>query len=241
MENELIKIEPVQTGMFANKDAFEHAQRVATMFAKSDLVPKQFQNNVGNCVIALEMATRIGASPLAVMQNLYIVHGKPSWASSFLIATINACGKFSPLRYEHDEKDGGRCRAYALDLKDGEKLLGSWVSMNMAKAEGWVDKAGSKWKTMPELMMKYRAASFFARQYAPEVSMGIYTQEEIQDIGYAQEVTQDVKQINDRKEYDRVTEAIKSAKSKDELMNLESEIKDENQQNIFNEKLDKLK
>jgi hypothetical protein len=52
----------------------------------------------------------------------------------------------------------------------------------MAKAEGWLDKAGSKWKTMPELMLKYRAAAFFGRLYAPEVLMGMQTSEEVIDI-----------------------------------------------------------
>lgn len=175
-----------QKNLYADKNIFEHAQRVATMFSKSDLVPKQFQGNVGNCVIALEMANRIGASPLMVMQNMYIVHGKPAWSSTFLIACVNACGKFSPLRYEEDDKNGGRTRAWALDIKNGEKIYGIWISMEIAKAEGWIDKAGSKWKTMPELMRRYRAASFFAKQFAPEVSMGIHTMEEVQDIPFTE-------------------------------------------------------
>ena len=54
--------------------------------------------------------------------------------------------------------------------------------MDMAKAEGWVDKSGSKWKTMPELMMRYRAAAFFGRLYAPEITMGMHSVEEIVDI-----------------------------------------------------------
>lgn len=173
--------------VFSNKDIFEHTQRVAIMLSKSDLVPKQFQSNVGNCIIALEMAGRIGASPLMIMQNLYIVHGRPAWSSTFLIATINACGKFSSLRYEEDEKNGGRTRAWAYDKDTGEKIYGIWVSGDMAKAEGWSTKTGSKWVTMPELMRRYRAATFFARQYAPEISMGIHTMEEIQDVEFVEE------------------------------------------------------
>jgi hypothetical protein len=52
----------------------------------------------------------------------------------------------------------------------------------MAKAEGWLTKTGSKWITMPELMLKYRAAAFFGRLYAPEVLMGMQTSEEVIDI-----------------------------------------------------------
>ena len=176
------KFEIQQTNMFGTKELFEHVQRVATMFSKSELVPKRYQNNVGNCVIALEMANRIGASPLMVMQNLDVILGKPSWSSTFLIATLNASGKFSPLRYEEDEQNGGRIRAWAIDKMNNEKVYGVWVSMEMAKSEGWIDKAGSKWKTMPELMRRYRAASFFTKQFAPEISMGLQTTEEVYDI-----------------------------------------------------------
>ena len=167
---------------FGNKEGFEHSMREAKALSVSDLVPQQYKGNVSNCLIAMDISKRIGASELMVMQNLYIVHGKPAWSSQFLIATLNACKKFSPLRYEEDEKNGGRCRAYAVDLATGERLEGVWVSMEMAAAEKWIDKAGSKWKTMPQLMMRYRAAAFFTRQFAPEVSMGIMTSEEVIDI-----------------------------------------------------------
>jgi hypothetical protein len=168
--------------VFGNKEAFEHNQRVAIMLSKSALVPKDYQNNTANCMIALEMSNRIGASPLMVMQNLYIVHGRPAWSSQFLIATLNASGRFSAIKYEHSEANGGSTRAYATDLKTGQVCYGAWVSMEMAAAEGWSGKNGSKWKTMPELMRNYRAAAFFTRQYAPEVSMGIMTAEEAVDI-----------------------------------------------------------
>jgi hypothetical protein len=167
---------------FGNKEGFEHSMRVAKALSVSDLVPAQYKGNISNCLIALDVARRVGASELMVMQNLYIVHGKPAWSSQFLIATLNACRKFSPLRYEEDDKNGGRCRGVAIDLSTGERLEGVWVTMEMAAAEKWIDKAGSKWKTMPQLMMRYRAAAFFTRQFAPEVSMGIMTSEEVIDI-----------------------------------------------------------
>lgn len=171
-----------QISSFANKDSFEHVQRVAMVFSKSELVPKKYQGNPANCVIALEMATRMGVSPIMVMQNLDIILGRPAWSSKFLIASLNACGKFSPIRYEEDDKDEGRTRAWAYDKQTGEKLFGVWVSMKMAKSEGWIDKSGSKWKTMPDLMRRYRAASFFTNQYAPEISMGFQTTEEVIDV-----------------------------------------------------------
>lgn len=181
-----------QSNAFATKDSFEHIQRVAAMFSKSDMLPKRYINNVGNCIIAIEMATRMNANILMVMQNLDVIQGRPAWSSVFLIATLNSSGKFSPLRYEDSEANGGSCRAWAIDKINNEKVYGAWVSMDMAKAEGWIDKNGSKWKTMPELMRRYRAASFFTKQFAPEVSMGLQTVEELIDITSIQNISNPV-------------------------------------------------
>ena len=152
------------------------------MLSSSSLVPNIYQGNVANTFIALEMATRTGSSPLAVMQNLYIVHGRPGWSAQFVIAALNACGKFSPLRFEMSgEGDKRSCKAWAIEHGTGERLEGPPVSVEMAKAEGWYGKNGSKWQTMPELMLRYRAATFFGRLYAPDILMGMRTSEELQD------------------------------------------------------------
>lgn len=169
---------------------FELMQRKAMMFCSSTIVPKHYQGqeNVGNCIIALDMAERIGANPVLVMQNLYIVHGNPSFSSKFLIATVNHCGRFTPLRYEFKGKEGTpewACRCYAYEKHDEEKkepLYGDWISMDMAKKEGWSTKQGSKWNTMPGQMLRYRAAAFWQRVYAPEISMGLISEEEARDI-----------------------------------------------------------
>jgi hypothetical protein len=175
MEN---KTELTETA--APLSSFEMAQRQAKALSASDLVPQQYKGNVANTLVALEIANRIGASPLMVMQNLNIIHGRPSWGSSFIIAAINGSGKFTALRFVGDLSKG--IKAVCQEKATGELLEGPTVTMDMAKAEGWLDKAGSKWKTMPELMMRYRAAAFFGRLYAPEITMGMHSTEEVVDI-----------------------------------------------------------
>lgn len=160
--------------------SFETAQRQAKALSASDLVPAQYKGNVANTLVALEIANRIGASPLMVMQNLHIIHGRPSWSSTFVIAAINGSGKFTALRFVGDLNKG--IKAVATEKATGEPIEGPVVTMEMAKAEGWLNKAGSKWQTMPELMMRYRAAAFFGRLYAPEITMGMHSAEEVIDI-----------------------------------------------------------
>ena len=151
----------------------------------SDLVPQQYRGNLANCMIALDMAQRIGANPLMTMQNLYVVHGTPGWSSKFLIATVNACGRFSSLRYEWRGEPGQPdygCRAWAVERETGERLEGIWVTLKMVNAEGWASKSGSKWKTMPDQMFIYRAAACWQRAYAPELAMGLQTVEDLEDV-----------------------------------------------------------
>ncbi len=163
---------------------FEAMQRMARLFASSQIVPTTYQGNIPNCFIALDMALRLKANPMAVMQNLYLVHGRPAWSAQFLIATLNQCGRFSAIRYEFQGTEGADdwgCRAVATELSSSEKLSGPLITIALAKKEGWYGKAGSKWQSMPELMLRYRAASWFVRAYAPEIAMGLHTAEEVQD------------------------------------------------------------
>lgn len=157
---------------------------MATALASSTVVPKDYQGNVANCLVALELANRVGVSPLMVMQNTDIIHGRPSWKSTFIIAAINGCGLYSPLRFElSGTGDEWGCVAVATDLRSGEVVRGPRISIAMAKAEGWYGKSGSKWKTMPELMLQYRSAAFFGRLYIPHILQGMHSSDEHEDIG----------------------------------------------------------
>ncbi|WP_247842561.1 recombinase RecT [Pseudomonas sp. MWU12-3103b] len=228
---------------------FDQIQRVAKALAGSTLVPVQYRaftevkeygkvvghqpNGAGlpNCIVAMNMAQRMGADPLMVMQNLHVIEGRPSWSSQFVIAALNSCGRFSPLRFELSKpgkteeltysatfwKDGKKvteqrkatvkhrtciawtvergvnipqftpeelrkntqlelCRQYGVPVIEGPE-----ISIQMAIDEGWLTKNGSKWLTMPEVMLRYRAASMLGRLYAPELLMGLQTREEVED------------------------------------------------------------
>ena len=171
-------------GVFSGPEMFEYGQRAARLLAASSLLPAAFKGNVADCFILLEIAARIGASPLAVAQNLHVIHGRPSWSAQFCISLVNSCGRFGQLRYDlTGEGDNRQCIAWAIERATGERIEGPAVSVRMAKAEGWASKSGSKWVTMPELMLRYRAAAFFARTHLAEYLLGMGTIDEARDIG----------------------------------------------------------
>ena len=161
---------------------WELLQRQAKALAASDMVPDRYQGNVPNCIIAAELAYRLRISPFAVMQNLYVVHGKPGWLTPFLIASFNSCGRFTAMRFAFNDNET-ECRAWAVERSINERIEGPRVTIQMAKDEGWYGRKDSKWRTMPELMLTYRAAAFFVRTSAPELTLGLQTREEIIDSG----------------------------------------------------------
>lgn len=231
---------------FFDPATIESLEKFSHMFANSSLVPENYRiggvvggksgdgpkktvsedEAVANCVIAFDVASRIGASPLMVMQNLNIIYGRPSWSSKFLIATVNTCGRFEPLKFEmtnagacNNDIANVKCVAWTtpkgvtkdengkpVTSKSAVALRGTAVTIQMALDEGWYNKSGSKWKTIPEQMLRYRAASFWVSVYAPELSMGMRTEEEVRDIvdvpyeDVSERVEQEIKTLGNKEE-----------------------------------------
>ena len=173
-----------ESSIYQTTESFEFAQRQAKSLCQSQLVPTQYQGQSGlsNCLVALEMSKRMNLSPLTVMQNLNVIHGKPTWSSQFITSNILGCGRFKNFDYIVTGKDNSlSVQCQAIRLEDNKLVKGTAVSMKMAQQEGWTAK-NKKYQSMPELMLKNRAATFFGRQYIPDLLLGVQTSEEIVDI-----------------------------------------------------------
>ena len=181
-KKELVKKAETQNLPTLQHSSLNNAMAIATEMSKSDIIPKEFQNKPANCFIVVQLANRLKADPFMVLQNTHVIYGKPAIASSFIIACINGSGKLKgSLKFKLDESES-KCFAWGIEAATGEKLIGPVVSLEMAKAEGWIAKNGSKWKTMPGIMLRYRAASFFGRLQCPEILSGIYSTEEVEEM-----------------------------------------------------------
>lgn len=169
-------------GVWENKDQFNQLLRAAQMLSQTSIIPQSYQNKPQDCFVAIEMANRMGVSPMVVMQNMYVVKGKPSWAGQACTMLINSCGKFKDVKHIYTGEKGKPnrgCYVTATRISDGSQVDGVEVTMQMAQSEGWT--SNSKWRNMPELMLAYRASAFFARVYCPEAMMGVQTAEEVYD------------------------------------------------------------
>lgn len=191
-ENKLVA--DFEHGIFGSSDSFKLAYQMSKAMSQSTIVPQHFQRNEANCLVAISQAQKMNLDPFTVMQNMYMIQGKISWKSSFLIAMINGSGKYDmELQFEEEEKDGKPWSCRCWTTKNGRRVDGIKVTMSMADDEGWTKKNGSKWKTLPALMLRYRSASFFANLNCPELTTGFYTREEIIDNDFSENAQKPVK------------------------------------------------
>lgn len=188
MDNEIVQVEQARglsVDVFSNPESFQKIYDIGKMFASSSLVPQSYQGKPMDCTIAVDMANRMGVSPMMVMQNLYVVRGKPSWSGQACTSMIMASGKFRNVRHVYTGErntDSWGCYLEAQRVDGHEIVKGAEVTIQMAKDEEWYSKSGSKWKTMPELMLAYRASAFFARVHIPNALMGCAVEGEVEDV-----------------------------------------------------------
>lgn len=189
MENTEIMISKQENlpseSIYSSTKAFNELFKIGSVMSKTQLVPDNYRNKPEDCTIAIDIANRNGMSPLSVMQNLYVVKGKPQWSGQACIAMLRASKEFEhvkPVMVGERNTDDWGCYFKAIDKSDGEVVTGTLVTIKMAKEEGWYSKPGSKWQTMPEQMLQYRAAAFFARIYMPNALMGYRVEGEVEDI-----------------------------------------------------------
>lgn len=174
----------------AKQQNFEVMQREARLFSASPLIPQHLRQGgpeqaLANCYIALKMANTMGEDPLVVLQNIHVVNGKAGFATQYMIARANASGVFKGrINWNVDRSDKNNLSVTAFaTLAETEERVEFTADMAMASAEGWTKNA--KYKTMPEVMLRYRSAAFLIRFYAPDVMLGYHTSEEVEDVALA--------------------------------------------------------
>lgn len=186
----VLHAEQSQMSVWTNPTAFAEAWKMANVLASTSIVPEAYQGKPHNCIVALEMANRIGVSPIMVMQNLDIIYGRPAWRSTFILSVIKTCGQFRDVTYQwHGQpgQDNYGCRLIAVSNATGQPVMGEWVTIKIAKDEGWYGRKGSKWASMPGQMLSYRAASWFGRMHCPEILLGMHSADEVQEFREVQD------------------------------------------------------
>ncbi len=171
------------TGLAAPSTVQEVLQ-LADIYSKAEIIPQHFRGKPNDCFVIVEMAARLGVAPFMMLQNTYVISGKPGMEGKLVTALVNTSGKFKhELRFDFfGEGESVGCTAWTLS-SNGERLEATFKYQE-AVAEGYASR-NPKWKTMRETMLGYRAATKFGRMYCPERLMGMQLRDELVDMGEA--------------------------------------------------------
>ena len=162
---------------------FAQTKEIAQALSSSDLVPDHFKKKPANVLIALEFAHRNDISPFAAMQSLFVIHGRVGLTASMAISLARKHNVWKSLTYKV-EGEGNTLAVTAIAKLHDDSEATATVSMKMANDAGWSKNA--IYKSIPEQMLKYRAAVFLIRSHFPEVLFGMQTVEELRDVDAAQ-------------------------------------------------------
>jgi len=183
--------------------AFDLVCAKARAFADSAIVPEHFRGKPADCIVAMELAKMLDLPPYTVMSALYVVKGRASWSSQFMISRANTSGAFRTRIKFRVVDNGGTLAikrrgdsatvpnlsvtAWAIDAETGEEVART-VAMSDAIQEGWTDNAKYSGRALGEQMLCYRAAALLIRTSCPEVMLGgMLSQDEADDLAVVDE------------------------------------------------------
>lgn len=175
--------EALQVGAAENKLA--HQMTMAEQLARSSFLPKHYQGQFADCLVALQWADRSGRDPLELLQNTFPVNGTPGMFTRYMIALERRAKIFDrPVQWEF-EGEGDSLVVTCYGFIDGERYEAD-VAMEFAKSEGWTKSEKYKTPAGAKHMLKWRAAAFLIRFTAPDVLLGMSTVDELEDMHYAE-------------------------------------------------------
>lgn len=168
--------------------SLDEALKFADMLSKSNMVPKDYQGNPANCIIAMQWGMEIGLQPLQAMQNIAVINGRPSIWGDAMLAIVRGSGLLEYIR-EDPTDTGCTCTV----KRKGEPEVVRTYTTEDAKRAGLLGKQGP-WQQSPKRMMQMRARAFALRDVFTDVLRGIHIAEIAQDepaekdMGAAEEV-----------------------------------------------------
>lgn len=186
------------------ESAFQLEMRQAKSLAASPFLPEAIgaykdgngnnrTNHEGRIAAAwgvLRYARLLGVDPYVVAQQIYVVHGRVSFSTSFLVGLLNARGN---LRKHVDWTTTGTGNDLSVTCSaTGQDEIERTVTMTIREANtwGWTGKNSAAWKADPALMLAYRTASKLIRLYFSDAVFGFLSQEEAVDMATEVEIVQ---------------------------------------------------
>lgn len=160
-------------------DAFNHLWRVAQAFSRSGMVPAHFQAKPESCMVALMYAQQLGEHPMVMFQEVTVINGRPGTSARFAISRANKSGLLQgPITWKSKGQDQALEVTASAVMRETGEVISTTVTMKEAQADGWT--RNPKYKSIPEQMLRWRAATRLINLYMPEVLFGLGVREELE-------------------------------------------------------------
>lgn len=164
-----------------NITVMEKAYKFSEIIAQADIIPSHYRGKPANVFIAVQSALRMNLDPMMVMQNTFVISGKLGMNSAFAISLANGSGCLkSGITYDIEGSEDSLKVTAKATLKSSGVEISYSIGMKEAMAEGWTKNP--KYSSLPELMLRYRAATLLIRTHMPEVLNGMHMTEELEDV-----------------------------------------------------------
>lgn len=181
--------------------------RFAEGVAQSGLAPRGLEKPQA-LLVAMQMGAELGLPPMAAIQNIAVINGRPSVWGDAMLGVCRDSGLFDEAEFEEtqEEIDGvltakctvrrlpnGNARTHTFSMKDA--------------ATAGLDKKSGTWQQYPKRMLQMRARSWALRDAFSDVLRGFHQAEEARDI---------IDVSSDREEAERLSEQLAAATKKKE-------------------------
>jgi hypothetical protein len=189
MSNNVAALPAGKSNFSLTPTTLAEAMEFAGVMAKSSIVPKDYQGNPGNILVAVQWGAELGLPPLQAMQSIAVINGRPSIWGDAMLALVRGSGLLEYI-VEEPTETGCVCRI----KRRGEPEVERSFTIEDAKRAGLAGKSGP-WQQFPKRMLQMRARAFALRDVFPDVLRGVYVAEEAQDMpaerdmGKAEDVT----------------------------------------------------
>lgn len=180
MSNEIVSKQAFSLAPASLSEAMEFAK----MMSESEMVPKSFRGKPGDVLIAVQMGSEVGLQPMASIQNIAVINGKPGIYGDAGKAILLSKGCILDEDDIEIVKRTGRARCKI--TRPGRPPVERTYSIENAKVAGLWNKEGP-WRTNPERQMAWRAFWFAARDVASDLLKGLSGAEELGDYRTAPE------------------------------------------------------
>ena len=153
------------------------AMDFAQMIAKSDLAPKDFKDKPANVLIAMQMGAEVGLSPMASIQNIAVINGRPSIWGDSMLALCQIHPEFEGIDEHFDENGSAVCTVRRRGYEPHTQVF----TLQDVVTGGYANKSGP-WQTSKRRMMQMRARAFALRDRFADALRGLCMAEEAMDL-----------------------------------------------------------